>query len=362
MKFQLLTINRESSTMRLLKHTLLLLAMAVPMYAQSPQFDRAASRLLVDPAQLTIASFASIVLDGNLPVNPPTVLLLAFRNDGPPVATRLKMKFSRNGQPIGSGESRWVENFHGYTQQTNNSLASGTWRLSGRTDDGARDLLREIIQTAGGRFPSGSYTLLFELFANRNDNTPVDVLPITFVIQNQQEAYIDLIYPPAGLTPTEVSNPFPTIRWQGNANAYRVRIFQDPTASANIALIRNTVPMVDETVFTPSYQYPTGGVRQLQAGQQYVLLIEGEVSGGRRAEAIAVFRMSENLSGNSASTTNNLAISDEIRRLLLEKYGASAPDWLRDPRTRFVSFDGPIEGVEYTNSTDGEALARALSK
>jgi|GEM_PF-2181121 hypothetical protein len=347
--------------MRFLKLISLLLAVAVPSFAQV-QFDRAESRLLVDPAQITIASFASIVLDGNLPSNPLTVFLIAFRNDGQPVPTRLKMKFSRNGQPIGSGESRWVDNFRGYVRQTNNSLASGTWRLSGRTDDGARDLLREIVQSAGGRFPSGSYTILFELYTNNNDIQAVDVLPITFVIQNQQEAYIDLIYPPAGIEPTEISTPYPTIRWQGNANSYRVRIFQDPTVSANIALVRNTVPMIDETVVSPSYQYPTGGVRQLQPGQQYILLIEGEVSGGRRAEAIAVFRMSENLSGNSASATNSPAVSDEIRRLLLEKYGANAPDWLRDPRTRFVSFDGPIEGVEYTNSTDGDALARALNK
>ncbi len=346
--------------MRFLKLTLLLLTMAVPSFAQV-QFDRAESRLLVDPAQITIASFASIVLDGNLPSNPLTVFLIAFRNDGQPVPTRLKMKFSRNGQPIGSGESRWVENFSGYVRQTNNSLSSGTWRTGGRTDDGARDLLRDIINT-GGRFPSGTYTLLFELYTNNNDNSPVDELPLTFVVQSQQEAYINLIYPTAGIEPTEISTPFPTIRWQGNANSYRVRIFQDPTVSANIALVRNTVPMIDETVVSPSFQYPTGGARQLQPGQQYVLLIEGEVSGGRRAEAIAVFRMAENLSGNTASAINSPAISDEIRRLLLEKYGAGAPDWLRDPRTRFVSFDGPIEGVEYTNSTDGDALARALNK
>ncbi len=347
--------------MRLLKLTLLLLTMAVPLSAQV-QFDRAQSRLLVDPAQITIAAFASIVLDGNIPSGAPPVLLIAYENNGQPVPTRLSMKFSRNGQLIGSGLSPWVQNFTGSVRHTNNTLASGPWRLSGKTEDASRDLLRDIIQKAGGRFPSGTYTILFELFTNNNDLTPVDALPLTFVIQNLQEAYIDLIYPTAGIEPTEISNPYPTIRWQGNAASYRVRIFQDPTASANIALVRNTVPMVDATVVSPSYQYPTGGVRQLQAGQQYVLLIEGDIGGGRRAEAIAVFRMSENLSGTSASATNSPAVSDEIRRLLLEKYGSGAPDWLRDPRTRFVSFDGPIEGVQYTNSTDGEALARALNK
>lgn len=347
--------------MRFLKLTLLLLTTAVPLSAQV-QFDRAQSRLLVDPAQITIAAFASIVLDGNIPANAPTVLMIAFENKGTPVPARLSMKFSRNGQLIGSGESDWVPNFSGSIRQTNTTLSIGQWRLRGRTEDAARDLLRDIIQKAGGRFPSGTYTILFELFTNNNNLTPVDALPLTFVIQNLQEAYIDLIYPTAGIEPTEISNPYPTIRWQGNAASYRVRIFQDPTVSANIALVRNTVPMVDETVVSPSYQYPTGGVRQLQAGQQYVLLIEGEIGGGRRAEAIAVFRMSENLSGTSASATNSPAISDEIRRLLLEKYGSGAPDWLRDPRTRFVSFDGPIEGVQYTNSTDGDALARALNK
>ncbi len=347
--------------MRFLKLTLLLLVTAVPLFAQV-QFDRANSRLLVDPAQITVAAFAQIVLDGNIPANAPSVFLIEYRNTGAPVPTRLSMKFSRNGQQIGSGRSPWVQNFSGSVRQTNNSLASGTWRFSGKTDDGATDLIRDILQKAGGRFPSGTYTLLFELFANNDDNNAVDVLPITFVIQNQQEAFIDLIYPTASIEPTEISTPYPTIRWQGNANSYRIRIFQDPTVSANIGLVRNTVPMVDETVVSPSYQYPTGGVRQLQAGQQYVLLIEGEVSGGRRAEVVAVFRMSENLSGNSASATNSPAISDEIRRLLLEKYGTGAPDWLRDPRTRFVSFDGMIEGVQYTNSTDGDALARALNK
>lgn len=347
--------------MRFLKFTLLLLATATPLFAQV-QFDRAESRLLVDPAQITIASFASIILDGSLPSNPASVFLIAFKNDGPPVPTLLSLEFFRNGQLIGSGRSKWVQNFSGSVRQTNNSLASGVWRTGGKTEDGAADLIRDIIQKAGGRFPTGSYTILFELFTNNNNDTPVDVLPINFVIQNQQEAYIDLIYPTAGIEPMEISNPYPTIRWQGNANSYRVRIFQDPTASSNIGLVRNTVPMVDETVVSPSYQYPTGGVRQLQPGQQYVLLIEGEISGGRRVEAVAVFRMSENLSGTSASATNSLAVSDEIRRLLLEKYGAGAPDWLRDPRTRFVSFDGPIEGVQYTNSTDGDALARALNK
>lgn len=347
--------------MRFQKLTLLLLTMATPLFAQV-QFDRAESRLIVDPAQMTVASFAQIVLDGNLPSNAPAVFIIAFRNDGAPRPTRLTMKFLRNGQQVGSGRSPWVQNFSGFVRQTNNSLASGVWRFSGKTEDGATDLLRDIIQRAGGRFPSGTYTLLFELFTDNNDNNAVDVLPITFVIQNQQEAYIDLIYPTAGIEPTEINTPFPTIRWQGNANSYRVRIFQDPTLSANIGLVRNTVPMVDETVVSPSYQYPTGGVRQLQAGQQYVLLIEGEIGGGRRAEVVAVFRMAENLSGTSVSATNSPAVSDEIRRLLLEKYGSGAPDWLRDPRTRFVSFDGPIEGVQYTNSTDGEALARALNK
>ncbi|MFQ3597576.1 MAG: hypothetical protein SNJ55_11260 [Chloroherpetonaceae bacterium] len=347
--------------MRFLKLTLLLLATATPLFAQV-QFDRAQSRLLVDPAQITVAAFAQIILDGNIPGNAPSVFLIAYQNNGAPVPTRLSMKFSRNGQQVGSGRSPWVQNFTGSVRHTNNSLASGPWRFSGKTEDGASDLIRDIIQKAGGRFPSGTYTMLFELFTENNDLNAVDVLPLTFVVQNQQEAYIDLIYPTAGIEPTEINTPYPTIRWQGNANSYRVRIFQDPTLSANIGLVRNTVAMVDETVVSPSYQYPTGGVRQLQAGQQYVLLIEGEVSGGRRAEVIAVFRMSENLSGTSASASNSPAVSDEIRRLLLEKYGTGAPDWLRDSRTRFVSFDGPIEGVQYTNSTDGEALARALNK
>lgn len=347
--------------MRFLKFTCLLLSTAMPLFAQV-QFDRAESRLLVDPAQITIASFAQIVLDGNIPGNAPSVFLIAYRNNGAPTPTRLSMKFSRNGEQIGSGRSPWVQNFTGFVRQTNNSLASGAWRFSGKTEDGASNLIRDIIQKAGGRFPSGTYTMLFELFTDNNNNNPVDVLPLTFVVQNQQEAYIELIYPTAGIEPTEINTPYPTIRWQGNANSYRVRIFQDPTVSSNIGLVRNTVPMVDETVVSPSYQYPTGGVRQLQAGQQYVLIIEGEVSGGRRAEAVAVFRMSENLSGTSVSANNSPAVSDEIRRLLLEKYGSGAPDWLRDPRTRFVSFDGFINGVQYTNSTDGDALAKALTK
>jgi hypothetical protein len=347
--------------MRILKLTLLLLTAGTSLFAQV-QFDRAESRLLVNPAQMTVASFAQIVLDGNIPTNAPAVFMISYRNNGAPTPTRLSMKFLRNGQQVGSGRSPWVQNFTGSVRQTNNSLASGVWRFSGKTEDGASDLLRDIIQKAGGRFPSGTYTLLFELFTNNDDNNAVDIFPLTFIIQNQQEAYIDLIYPTAGIEPTEISTPYPTIRWQGNANSYRVRIFQDPTTSSNIGLVRNTVPMVDETVVSPSYQYPTGGVRQLQAGQQYVLLIEGEIGGGKRAEAIAVFRMSENLSGTSASANNSPAVSDEIRRLLLEKYGSGAPDWLRDPRTRFVSFDGPINGVQYTNSTDGNALAQALNK
>ncbi len=340
--------------MRFLKLTLLLLAMAMPIVAQ-PQFDRAQSRFLVDPSQITVAAFAQIVLDGSIPSNAPSVFLIAFSNNGQPRTTRLSMKFLRNGVPIGSGRSPWVANFQGSVRQTNNSLASGTWRFSGQTDDGARDLLRDIVQSAGGRFPSGTYTLLFELFVDNDETNAVDALPLTFVIQN-------LIYPTPGIEPTEISTPYPTIRWQGNATSYRVRIFQDPTLLANIGLVRNTVPMVDETVVSPSYQYPTGGVRQLQAGQQYILLLEGEFGGGRRAETVAVFRMAENLSGTSVSATNSPAVSDEIRRLLLEKYGTGAPDWLRDPRTRFVSFDGPIDGVQYTNSTDGDALMRALNK
>ncbi len=347
--------------MRLLKLILLLLATATPLFAQV-QFDRAESRLLVDPAQITVASFAQLVLDGSLPSNAPPGFLIAIRNNGAPTATRLKMQFLRNGQLVGTGTSSWVANFTGYTRHTNSTLRNAPWSVSGKTADGASDLIRDIIQKAGGRFPSGTYNLIFQLFTNYNEQPPVDELILTFVVQNQQEAYIDLIYPTAGIEPTEISNPFPTIRWQGNANSYRLRIFQDPTLSANIGLVRNTVAMVDETVVSPSYQYPTGGVRQLQAGQQYILLIEGEVSGGRRAEAVAVFRMAENLSGTSVSATNSPAVSDEIRRLLLEKYGTGAPDWLRDPRTRFVSFDGPIDGVQYTNSTDGEALARALNK
>lgn len=347
--------------MRFLTPTLLLLATAMPLFAQV-QFDRTETRLLVDPAQITVASFAQLVLDGSLPINSTPGFLLAIRNNGSPTATRLKMKFSRNGELVGTGTSSWVPNFSGYTRHTATTLRGAPWSVSGKTADGASDLIRDILEKAGGRFPSGTYTLVFQLFTNYNDNDVVDEITLTFVVQNQQEAYIDLIYPTAGIEPTEISTPYPTIRWQGNANSYRLRIFQDPTFSANIGLVRNTVAMVDETVVSPSYQYPTGGVRQLQAGQQYILLIEGEVSGGRRAEAVAVFRMAENLSGTSVSSTNSSAISDEIRRLLLEKYGASAPDWLRDPRTRFVSFDGPIDGVEYINSTNGEALARALNK
>lgn len=347
--------------MRFLKLTLLLLAVATPLFAQV-QFDRAESRLLVDPAQITVASFAQIILDGNIPGNAPSVFLVGYRNNGAPIATRLSMKFLRNGQQVGSGRSPWVQNFSGSARHTNNSLASGPWRFSGKTEDGATDLVRDIIQKAGGRFPSGTYTMLFELFTDNNDNSAVDVLSLTFVVQNQQEAYVDLIYPTAGIEPTEISTPYPTIRWQGNATSYRVRIFQDPTVTSNIGLVRNTIAMVDETVVSPSYQYPTGGVRQLQAGQQYVLLIEGEIGGGRSAEVVAVFRMAENLSGTSASAANSPAVSDEIRRLLLEKYGSGAPDWLRDSRTRFVSFDGPIEGIQYTNSTDGDALAKALNK
>jgi hypothetical protein len=44
--------------MRFLKLISLLLVMAVPSFAQV-QFDRAESRLLVDPAQITVAAFAS---------------------------------------------------------------------------------------------------------------------------------------------------------------------------------------------------------------------------------------------------------------------------------------------------------------
>jgi len=171
--------------------------------------------------------------------------------------------------------------------------------------DDARQRLEETA-LPGGRIPAGLY--LFTVTVTPTDGGTGTT--VTFTFEPTNPSSIELLFPPNG---DDNVTEFPLFQWRYDGARARISVYEQIPGQATLEEVISGVPLLAETVETNSFQYPSSGVRALQAGITYVWTVEGlaSVSGGTDAVLRSEIRSFQ------LSTRNVLWISgllDEIEK------------------------------------------------
>lgn len=281
----------------------------------------------------------------------------------------LNIRFSKDGRQIAEGawQSRTVQSS---VRLTNTNLSQSPYNkvitafkidendfkaLAGNTS-GSGDV------SAPTTLPNGLYVFECWLSSVSGNVSESNHIFITFNITNPS-GFVSLIGP--GNEPTmqleEVFTSTPVFQWQGDGQRYRIKVWEKLDGQRTFTEVTGNNPHVDQEVFSPTFQYPVGGVRVLEPGKIYywqVTSLTGVAGRDNPTGAQStpfVFKMAEKL-----KDTKNPPYDVQLQRTkdILKDLGIDAP-WLKD--ADFVSFTVEVkDGTGASNSTDINTLVDEL--
>ncbi|NTW48656.1 MAG: hypothetical protein HGB19_02765 [Chlorobiales bacterium] len=350
--------------------TIALLLVGVPLFAQRSDLQ-VTGGLLGNPQSIYVVDL--LTLSDQLPANRgigKDILFIELTNKNEQNAY-LHILFSKDGQQIAEGVWRSKTPVQ-RARLTNTNLSQSPYSkviTPFKIDKNEFERLAGNTSTSGNisaptLLPNGLYVLECWLSFTPDDPAGSNHIFITFNITNPT-GFISLIGPgnEVGTFIDEVFTPTPVFAWQGDAQRYRIRVWEKLAGQRTFDEVIGNNPHVDKEVFAPTFQYPVGGVRVLEPGKTYFWQVSSltEVSGRgtpRGTESAPfVFRMADNLKDGK-----NPPYSVQLQRAkdLLLGFGIDA-DWLKD--ADFVSFsveDGNVQST--SNNTDINALIDELKQ
>lgn len=283
----------------------------------------------------------------------------------------LHVRFLKDGQEISEGAWQSRSPVSRVRLTNTNLLQSGYNKIVKRFEFTEDDLKRISgnISTSGDLsaptlVPSGLYVLECWLGAVFQDGTEdpsnqSNHIFITFNVINPT-GFVSLIAPghEVGTVIDEVYTLTPVFAWQGDAQRYRIRVWEKLPGQRTFDEVRGNNPHADEEVFAPTFQYPVGAVRVLEPGKIYFWQVEsvsdvaGRGSPSGTGSMPFVFKMADNLNDGTPYNVQLRRAKD-----ILLSLGINAK-WLED--ADFVSFSVEGDGQGTTNSTDINSLVEEL--
>ncbi len=170
------------------------------------------------------------------------------------------------------------------------------------------------VALPSGQMPAGRYTFLVEILDPSSGSVlGSDNQDIQFILTNPTS--VELLFP--NDADREVSQ-LPLFQWVFDGTRSKILIYELLPGQSSLEEATQGVPILTQEVPSTSFQYPSGGVRSLQAGHTYVWYVEGEVLalGGKSTLLKSPLRSFTVEAGPSAASS----LLDEVESSLDPKY------------------------------------------
>jgi hypothetical protein len=175
------------------------------------------------------------------------------------------------------------------------------------------------IALSGSRLPAGTYTLNIVVYKYQNGvpTAEKDRGKIVFVIGNPSS--LELLFPSDG---DKTVGLFPLFQWLYDGPLSRISVFERLPGQSSLEDATGGVPHIVQEVSGLSFQYPTAGVRALQAGRSYVWFVEGLLrSAGGTIQAVRSPLRSFTVSADGSRIPEE-SLLDRLERALGPAYKA----------------------------------------
>jgi hypothetical protein len=197
---------------------------------------------------------------------------------------------------------------------TNLDFRNAGLRATYVVDQNAKKRFEETA-LATGTMPPGSYTFVITV---RPSGSSTEV-PVTdearFILSNPSR--VDLLLP---LDRDDAVNQFPLFQWIFDGTRSRLKVFEKLPGQVTLEETASGVPVLETEVATTGFQYPSSGVRVLEAGKTYVWHVEGllRTSGGNEQVIPSVLRSFTIAQGPGSASQPS--ILDALERALGPQY------------------------------------------
>jgi hypothetical protein len=191
---------------------------------------------------------------------------------------------------------------------TNLDFRNAGLRATYVVDEAAKQRFEETA-LATGTMPPGSYAFAITVRPTGSSTEVTD--EARFVLSNPSR--VDLLLP---LDRDDAVNQFPLFQWIFDGTHSRIKIFEKLPGQVTLEETASGVPVLAAEVSTTGFQYPSSGVRVLEAGKTYVWHVEGllRTSGGNEQVIPSVLRSFTLAQGPGSASQPS--ILDAIERAL----------------------------------------------
>jgi hypothetical protein len=173
------------------------------------------------------------------------------------------------------------------------------------------------VALSGALLPAGVYTINVDVTKvdNGRPTGQVGKAKIVYVLRNPTR--VELLFPIDG---DRAVSPFPLFQWLFDGSSSTLCVFEKLPGQQSLEEIASGVPILKEQVNTTYFQYPSGGVRALQAGKTYVWYVAGRAlsAGGGSQDIRSTLRSFKVSQAGGYSSFESLL--DDLERTLGPKY------------------------------------------
>ncbi len=168
------------------------------------------------------------------------------------------------------------------------------------------------VALPSGQMPAGTYTFFVSIFETSPETAQASD---NFSFRLTNPSSVELLFP--NDADRNVSQ-LPLFQWVFDGTQSRISIFELLPGQSSLEEATQGVPILVQEVPSTSFQYPSGGVRSLQAGHTYVWYVEGVVRalGGKSTLLKSSLRSFTVEAGPSAASS----LLDEVESSLDPKF------------------------------------------
>jgi hypothetical protein len=295
----------------------LLVAAAVPVWAQGPTIDITASVAPVDVLTLQDVDFVNSTA-------PKWLFTITLRGKGVTGQTATITAVMRlfvdvtlaDGESFPSASHYTTKQFTfvGTRSFTNLDLRNSDIVSEYSMDYTAKRRLEEIALPSG-ILPAGVYTFRIQVDDVRAKIS--STASFKFVLSNPSR--LDLVFP---LNNDRSVGQFPLFQWNFDGSRARISVYERLPGQSSLGDVASGIPHVSADVTGNSYLYPSAGVRPLEPGKTYVWFVEGlygSAGGNSRTMRSPLWSFTVSAGGANAAIQSLL---DELEKAMGTKHKA----------------------------------------
>jgi hypothetical protein len=287
----------------------IVVATALPIYAQVPTIDITASAAPVDMLTLQDVDFINST-------SPKWLFTIGLQVRGGGSVTAVMRLFldvalaTGESFPSASRYETQLDPFQGSVSFTNLDLRNQ--KSHSYSMDATAKRRFEEIALPSGILPAGVYTFRIEV-----ENTQKQIFRASFRFILKNPSRLDLVFP---MDNDRTVGQFPLFQWNFDGPRARISIFERLPGQSSPEEAASGIPQVSSEVTGNSFLYPSAGVRPLESGKTYVWCVEGlfgAAGGSNRSFRSPIRSFTVNAGGTNAAIQSLL---DELEKAMGPNY------------------------------------------